>query len=349
MITSDSDILAAGASGSGSSIDPYVLENLTIISSGPCISVSNTSAYFIIKNCNIESFDFEPALILSNVENVQVVQCDITSDDSGITVFESANCSVYDTIIYDCRNGIHLYMTSNFTTTFSRIFDNRRGFLLESSSFCHIVNNSIYSNNGYGVDLRLYSTNNTIFGNSIGWNSGSYDIDGNVIDQGQYNLFDDGNSQGNAWSHFNGTSPYVIPGGSGSMDSYPQLLEDTDDPVLVTAADIAIDVESSGNILTWVASDEYPHAYGIQIDEGPQVYRTWKGGDIIEDLDSLQVGTYEYSLTLIDGSGNIVTDEVIVTVISFILGGIGTELVMIASGITVAIFVISFVLIKKLS
>lgn len=351
QISSNSDFVTLGASGVGTRADPYVIGNLAISTTGTCIFVHDTTAYFIIYNCILESGDTEPAIQFDNVENGQVVLCEINGGSSGIDILDSRDCSVSNTSIYSSWNGIHLNMASNFTTTYSRLSSNHRGLLFDSSSYCQIFNNSIYSNIDTGLEFASSSHNNTVYGNSIGWNGREYwvELEGNAVDHGEDNHFDDGDSVGNAWTDFNGTMPYEIWGTSGSIDSFPELLEDTEAPVVFGLYDTAIDIETSGNTMTWTASDEFPHTYSIQIDEGQDSGSVWTGGNITVDLDSLPVGTHRYNLTLYDGAGNTASDEVYVSVVSFILGGIGTELVMIASGITVACFIVIILLVKKLS
>lgn len=354
-ISSNSEFVTAGASGVGTRSDPYVLENLSISSSGTCISVRNTNAYFIIYNSILESGNNEPAIQFDNVEHGQIILSEIskglTTSTSGIQISDSQDISVSNTSIYGSWNGILLYRVSNSTITNSTLSSNHRGLLLESSSYCQVVNNSIYSNRNNGLEIGGLSHNNTVYGNSIGWNGQpTWEFESNAVDDGDDNHFDDGVSVGNAWSDFNGTTPYEIVGSGGTIDSYPELLEDTENPVISGPLDTVIDVETSGNTLNWTTFDEFPQDYSLQIDDGAVAEgRAWNGGDITIDIDSLPVGTYRYLLTFYDCAGNSASDEVVVTVVSFVLGGIGTELVMIASGITVACFVVIILIIKKLS
>ncbi len=349
-ISSNSEFVTAGASGVGTRSDPYVLENLAISTTGTSISVQDTTAYFIIYNSILESGDTESAIKFTNVENGQVTLVEITGGNSGIEIINSHDISVSNTSIYGTWNGIYLNTASNSTITYSRVFGNHRGMLVWWSSYWQIINNSIYSNTDIGIELAWTSHNNTIIGNSIGWNGIPNELGSNAADNGGINHFDDGVSVGNAWSDFNGTTPYQIVGSSGAIDSYPELLEDTENPVISGPLDTVIDVETSGNTLNWTTFDEFPQTYSLQIDDGAVAEgRAWNGGDITIDIDSLPVGTYRYLLTFYDCAGNSASDEVVVTVVSFVLGGIGTELVMIASGVTVACFVVIILLVKRLS
>ncbi len=337
VIESTSDFLAVGASGSGTIDDPYIIDSLEISSNEPCIVVSNITAQFIIINCKLDSGAYEPAIFFENVENGRVEMCEIRNGGSGIIIIDSRFCSIENTSIYETEFGIYFNSVENSTIKNSRTAMNQRGVDIDVSIFCQLINNSIYSNPLHGLDISFLSYNNTVLGNMIGWNGI------NALDFGEGNVF-----RGNAWSDFNGTIPYIVQGVSGSIDSSPQLLEDTNAPEIVPLPDIGIDVETSGNSMTWKVSDDYPLQYIIRIDTRTE-RNAWNGGNITVDLDSLEVGTHLITLTLYDGASNSISDSVYVTIISFVLGGIGTDLVMIASGITVAVFVVFILLVKKLS
>jgi hypothetical protein len=215
--------------------------------------------------------------------------------------------------------------------------------VFQESEFCDILNNSIYDNSEYGIFIDLDSYNNSIHGNAIGWN------DRNVWDVGVNNSFDDGSSIGNFWSDFNASEQYLIPGTSGAIDAFAQHLNDSLNPGIIPLEDIAIDVETSGNTITWTVYDLYLVSYAILEDQEIALSSMWIEGDITHRLDHLTVGTHTITLVVYDAAGNADVDEVLVTVVSFLLGGIGTELVLFASGITVACFVIIILLIKRLS
>jgi hypothetical protein len=349
-IDSNSDFAVLSNTGVGTRTDPYVIDGLVIsTSSGPCINVTDTTAYFIISNCILESGSDDPVILFDNVENGQVILCEIKGGASGVEFLNSLDCSISNTTIFGCWFGVHMNLAINCTVTFSRISSNHRGLLFESSSQLQVVNNSIYSNSVNGLEFAWQADNNTVFGNSFGWNGRPVPLEANAIDHGNYNRFDDGINIGNDWTDFNGTTPYTILGTSGTNDSFPQLFEDDIDPILIEQLDTAIDVETSGNMMTWTASDEYPYTYSVQVDSSPELTEFWTGGDITVNLDALTVGSYTFVVTVTDGAGNSASDEIIVNVVSFVLGGIGTELVMIASAITVVVFLVVILFIKRLS
>lgn len=78
-ITDNQDFVAQGWPGSGTRVNPYVIENLSIEESGYdyCISVENTDAHFVMKNCrlsgsvrfsNVVNGDLEDSLVFGIVD-----------------------------------------------------------------------------------------------------------------------------------------------------------------------------------------------------------------------------------------------------------------------------------------
>ncbi len=349
LITSNVDFVLQGASGVGTPSDPYTFENIQITDAESCIVIQDTTANFVISNCKLEAGASRPAILLQDVENGRVEQCEIIAGVSGIQLLSVVDCFVVDNSLFGCWNGIVLRYASNCTVLENRVYNNNKGILFEGSDHCDMLNNLIYSNREYGIEITSYSHNNSVFGNSIGWNNVSGSDGGNAIDNGEDNSFDDGFNIGNLWSDYNGSENHQILGTGSSFDRFPQLLEDTLAPGILPLLDVAIDVETSGNTLTWHVYDQFPKSYEIKENEAITIAAFWSGSNITFNLDHLELGTYAISIILYDGAGNTATDGIFVSVISFILGGIGTELVMIASGITVAIFVIITLLVKRLS
>jgi parallel beta-helix repeat protein len=253
------------------------------------------------------------------------------------------NGRVETTSIYRSRYGIYLKKTVNTTIIDCITFYNTRGLVLEQTNRCQIMNNSMYGNWQYGVEISTSSHNNSIYGNSIGWNDWH-----NAFDEGKDNCFDDNSTIGNYWSDYTAQELYMVPGSANSVDSFAQFLLDYIAPFLSNHPDIEIDIDTDGNTLTWSAYDEFPHSYIIWENEerlGPFI---WPGGNITVSLDHLELGTHEFTITVFDGAGNQASDDVLIFVRSYFWSDIGPELVLFASLITVVIFVIVLLLIKRL-
>ncbi|MFX1578240.1 MAG: right-handed parallel beta-helix repeat-containing protein [Promethearchaeota archaeon] len=350
LIESNADFAALGASGVGTPSEPYTFENLQISAIETCIEVRDTTAYFVILNCKLTTAEVtNPVIRFLNVENGRIEQCEVNGGASGLELNEAMDCSAIENSFYGCYNGLLFFNSANCTITENKIHNNQVGVKLDWTEYCDILNNTVYSNFEFGIEIASNSDNNTCYGNSIGWNHVRSDSEQNAIDNGEDNLFDDGSSIGNLWTDFNESEPYQVYGDAATIDHYAGLMEDNIDPVIVPQYDTVIDVESVGNSLTWLVGDEFPASFIVEEDDVQVILGVWNGDQITIDLDHLSIGIHEVTVTIYDGAGNEASDGVLVSVVSFILGGIGTELVMIASAITVASFLIIVALMKRLS
>ncbi|MHA2135773.1 MAG: NosD domain-containing protein [Candidatus Thorarchaeota archaeon] len=154
-----------------------------------------------------------------------------------------------------------------------------------------IINNTIIGSSEYGI--RSSDSNfNRIFGNTLS-DSGI----ANAIDTGTSNVWDNGIDQGNFWSDYDGGGLYEIPGSANSVDRWPERVGP---PFLWVVNETEIIEGASGLELTWKAYDANPLSYeitsnGTIIESGP-----WDGRNITISLDGLEVGTYNFTVTVID-------------------------------------------------
>ncbi len=86
-------------------------------------------------------------------------------------------------------------------------------------------------------------------------------------------------------------------------------------PTISSPDDIEMTEGLMGITINWTGSDENPTLYEIYVDGILEDSGSWtSGAAITESLDGLAVGTYNYTIVLIDIAANTVTDQVIVTV-----------------------------------
>lgn len=144
-IESDSDFVSYGFTGSGTSIDPYTIENLEItteVFAG--ISISGTTAHFVIQNCTI----------------LEVMS-------TGIRMYDVAlgTANITNNTIYNCFRGIWISNSGN-TTISNNLFENViESIVVFSSPYVFIEENVCHALT-YGVDLMgttsCYVINNVI-------------------------------------------------------------------------------------------------------------------------------------------------------------------------------------------
>ncbi|MDH4214185.1 MAG: right-handed parallel beta-helix repeat-containing protein [Candidatus Thorarchaeota archaeon] len=343
LIIGNSELSQSSSGGVGTRSEPYLISGLTISSTGTCISIQDTTAFFIILDCDLESTTRTVSVVIfNNVEHGIIENCYIEGGLNGAYLLLSTDCTVKDSTFLDNSNGIQLDRSENCTISDCNSFSNTVGILISNSRSTTVVNSSIYSNSMRGISIILYSEDTTIFQNNIGWNTFNAFNDANTTE------FTNGIDTGNAWSDYQGLGNYEIPGSFPVIDIFATVLSDTQSPAIDSPLDKVFDVESYGETLTWMASDDFALSYILYIDDVSQGSEPWDGREITISLDTLSTGTHMFVLTVFDASINEASDGVEVTAVSFMLGGIGTELVMWSSALTVAILVLVVVIAKKM-
>lgn len=87
-------------------------------------------------------------------------------------------------------------------------------------------------------------------------------------------------------------------------------------PTINHPSDIEYIFGDPGSSITWMPLDDYPSSYQIYKDGTEILGRDWNSTseEITISVDGLDAGVYNYTITVSDISGNVVSDEVTVTV-----------------------------------
>jgi parallel beta-helix repeat protein len=152
----------------------------------------------IIENCQIDNIPGDIGIEIDQSERIIIHNNTITNTGIGILGYYSSSCDIYN-------------------NTVSQSSDTN--VVLESSHNFSIISNTMFFGQERGVTIDDGSTGTGIYGNRIGWNK-----IGNAIDNGTLNTWWDGIDQGNAWSDYDCSGIYSIPGEAGLNDSRPTLL-----------------------------------------------------------------------------------------------------------------------------
>ena len=184
-INSDSDFTSENGivSGSGTKDDPYIISGWDIDAhgAGTAIYIGNTTAYFVVKNCNLHntsyhSSDYEEGsgIMLYNVINGIIIDDTIYDNyDNSIYLKSSSDNEILNNMLHsNSYDGIDLERASSNTITNNSIYHVQgEAIALWYSSQNTLSSNSIYNNSGDGVDLE-YSSNNSMKYNILSNNSG---------------------------------------------------------------------------------------------------------------------------------------------------------------------------------
>ncbi|MHA2084963.1 MAG: NosD domain-containing protein [Candidatus Thorarchaeota archaeon] len=164
-ITSNSDFDSLGFPGSGTTGDPYLIENYNITAAETCISITNTDAFFAIQDCILTSSEGSDDVSLENVVNGEI-QGNIANgnSDSGIRVNSSSYNSIVGNTITGVDVGLRITYSSNISVIGNTITGKISGVQLASSSFNALLDNTILDSNWRSVVLDS-SSDNTLSSN----------------------------------------------------------------------------------------------------------------------------------------------------------------------------------------
>jgi hypothetical protein len=105
-------------------------------------------------------------------------------------------------------------------------------------------------------------------------------------------------------------------GGNTAVDTViVTVIDDLTTPTIDHPEDQIINEGTTGNTIVWTPSDDYPIEYQILRDGIELESDDWDGGTISISIDGLGLGTYNYTLIVIDIGGNSASDTVWVTVV----------------------------------
>ena len=191
-ITSDADFETQSWPGNGTLINPYVISGLNISSTGICIEISDTRAYFTITNCIFTSPTMGNfyGLHLDNVTNGAVRNCITDSHTTGFLIRDSEDCiltnntadgtygegfvfftsskiTITNNTAKDCPNvGFHFSASGNCTLTNNTAINSHKGFNLYNTANCILINNTAKGTSFWGFDIDTNARNTTLIKNT---------------------------------------------------------------------------------------------------------------------------------------------------------------------------------------
>ncbi len=178
-ITTDTDFdnlaTSEGWSGSGTTNDPYIIENLIInATTVPGFYVHGVSRSFILRNCTIYA-EYEAVSIYSTNSAKQIVtNSTLYSESIAVYVKYSGNSEIIiaNNTLSAKNYGVSVYATNNVVIGNNTITPVNQGIRIVSSSNSNIGNNTIINSKEYGVYISVSSNSNVT--NNIFSNCGLY-------------------------------------------------------------------------------------------------------------------------------------------------------------------------------
>ena len=197
VIDDDSDFVKLVFPGAGTLESPFIIDALNINtdgSSGHCVDIRNTRAYFILMDSKMTGAlsEGDAGISLYNVTNANLSHNNCTGNFNGILVQESANITIIDNVCKNSSYGIHIYSSANITVelnnctgnseygiwivetpgtivTSNQCYENNIGIYVIDSDECEIFYN-IFELNAFGMDI-VGGNHTIVMHNSVKFNS----------------------------------------------------------------------------------------------------------------------------------------------------------------------------------
>lgn len=232
-------------------------------------------------------------------------------DGRGIWVSQCPGATISDNRLQGCVAGIVTELEANLVEN-NVVFECETGILINGDD-CVVFNNSVFWNSGIGMIAGAADC--TFYNNYIGFNTNDPE-QGQAIEASWLNFWDDGVSQGNYWSDYDGVSDnYTVSPRQhwNGVDHYPQVFEES---TIDSPSDIEYEVGDTGHAVTWNSDGTNPVRYELQRDGIIIDSDAWDGLPLMFLVSGLPVGEYMYTLTTLFESKMWVSDSVVVTVAS---------------------------------
>ena len=188
-IDDDLDFGIAGFNfnGSGTVVDPYRIEYLTIdTEDSNGIFITDVSVYFVIRNCTVDAYDV--GIFIQNVPNGRAAlynnTCNHIKGGHGMVISNVENCTIQGNKFINNYFGIHLYDTPNSRVLNNTIEFNTEGISIDLGENLIIANNSIKYGTSTGISIR--DSNYTVFENNVIENNDGYAV---IIDNCNYGSY----------------------------------------------------------------------------------------------------------------------------------------------------------------
>ena len=169
LIQSDSDFETQGWPGNGTDEEPYLIWNLAVNTDDYCIHIENTTAHYLIAECNLTRTISGPVVFMRNVTNGRIESTIIRGGDNAVRLWNVSSvaltkCEMFSTNLH----GVWISQASSVSLSDCKLLG---GVGVSDASDCSFVNNSITD---IDTGFQLNDINNCMFSfnnitNAVDW------------------------------------------------------------------------------------------------------------------------------------------------------------------------------------
>ena len=155
LIDNDSDLAGNSTSGSGTVGDPYVIENLSIVTSEDNgIEILSTTKNFVIRNCFIDANLYGILIYIVAYNTVEVDNNIIYNhEDIGIWIMSTDGANVTNNYCDDNTKGIYMESLDAGVVKNNTCINGDTGITGSSADYVNYIENNCTYNSNYGIYL----------------------------------------------------------------------------------------------------------------------------------------------------------------------------------------------------
>ncbi|UCE11525.1 MAG: right-handed parallel beta-helix repeat-containing protein [Candidatus Thorarchaeota archaeon] len=286
---------------------------------------------------------------VSKSQDCVIRDSEVSNSDIGVLTEGSLDVTLSGNLVYDCTHGFFIHSSHRGIVRGNTLHDLAYGVSTSYSDDCRLIGNEI-RNSDYGAFLtngdRLNATGNDVRSNKIAGiyvriSEDSAFIDNMIMDNAGTGLYLKAGSNcnistneigynsvsnagdykdatvivtlenswdGNAWGDYHGIPTYAIPGDRKSVDNCPHSILRTHSP-----DDVVLEFGETASFI-WNISAFRPDRFEVSRNGEVSQSGKWNGSNLRIELASLDVGVYDYALTVNTTSRRVWTDTVSVSV-----------------------------------
>jgi len=155
FIDNDSDLAGNSTSGSGTVGDPYVIENLSIVTSEDTgIEILSTTKNFVIRNCFIDANLYGILIYIVAYNTVEVDNNIVYNhEDIGIWIMSTDGANVTNNYCDDNTKGIYMESLDAGVVKNNTCINGDTGITGSSADYVNYIQNNCAYNSNYGIYL----------------------------------------------------------------------------------------------------------------------------------------------------------------------------------------------------
>ena len=154
-IDNDSDLVGNSSSGSGTAIDPYVIENLEIITTDTYgIYIRDTTVNFAIRNCFIEANIYGIYIYLAAERSVEIDNNILDDSPFGIRIIGSDYANITNNYCDGSTSyGINVDTAAHALVKNNTCINGATGIYGTLADYCNYIDNKLHQNTEYGLRI----------------------------------------------------------------------------------------------------------------------------------------------------------------------------------------------------